>query len=117
MKPIRIAINGFGRIGRTAFKIALSNPQLEVVAINDISSIEVLAHLLRYDTAYGPFAKTVKETANGLHIDGRDMRFCRKRSKPVAVENSMLMWSLNPPVALSKTVLLMPTSMLVLAAL
>lgn len=98
MKPIRIAINGFGRIGRTAFKIALSNPQLEVVAVNDISSIEVLAHLLRYDTAYGRFDKTVEETANGLRIDGRDIQVLAEK------DPSQLPWKkLNVDVVLEST--------------
>jgi glyceraldehyde 3-phosphate dehydrogenase len=51
-KKIKIAINGFGRIGRHAFKIALKNKNLEVVAINDLTDTKTLAHLLKYDTAY-----------------------------------------------------------------
>ncbi|NTW30571.1 MAG: glyceraldehyde-3-phosphate dehydrogenase, partial [Candidatus Moranbacteria bacterium] len=49
----RIAINGFGRIGRSAFKIALERNEVEVVAINDLADATVLAHLLKYDTTYG----------------------------------------------------------------
>ncbi len=69
MTKTRIAINGFGRIGRQAFKIALTKPELEVVAINDLTEPKVLAHLLRYDSNYGPYDKTVasddkKEKAN-----------------------------------------------------
>src|SRR3989344_5733923 len=69
MQKIRIAINGFGRIGRSAFKIALTKPELEVVAINDLTNPAILAHLLRYDSSYGPYEKTVssddkKEKAN-----------------------------------------------------
>lgn len=59
MGKIRIAINGFGRIGRQAFKIALNNPELEVVGINDLTDPGVLAHLLRYDSSYGVYPKTV----------------------------------------------------------
>ncbi len=59
MSKIRIAINGFGRIGRQAFKIALTKPELEVVAINDLTEPKVLAHLLRYDSSYGPYDKKV----------------------------------------------------------
>ena len=57
-KKIKVAINGFGRIGRQAFKIALEKPGLEVVAINDLGSIESIAYLLKYDTVYGraPFS-------------------------------------------------------------
>lgn len=59
MNKIKIAINGFGRIGRQAFKIALTKPELEIVAINDLTEPAVLAQLLRYDSVYGPYAKTV----------------------------------------------------------
>ena len=51
--PTRIAINGFGRIGRQAFKIADCYPEVEVVAINDIGDVENMAYLLKYDTVYG----------------------------------------------------------------
>ena len=50
---IKVAINGFGRIGRSAFKLAFANPQLEIVAINDLSDTKNLAYLLKYDSNYG----------------------------------------------------------------
>ena len=56
---IRVAINGFGRIGRAAFKIALGKKNLQIAAINDLTDIENLAYLLKYDTVYGPYQKTV----------------------------------------------------------
>lgn len=58
---IKIAINGFGRIGRSAFKIALDKyaDQIEIVAINDLTSPEVLAHLLQHDSVYGRWDKEV----------------------------------------------------------
>src|SRR3989338_10147843 len=59
MNKIRIAINGFGRIGRQAFKIALQKPELEVVGINDLTDPEVLASLLRFDSVYGVYPKPV----------------------------------------------------------
>ncbi|MBX4204687.1 MAG: type I glyceraldehyde-3-phosphate dehydrogenase, partial [Candidatus Doudnabacteria bacterium] len=59
MSKIRIAINGFGRIGRQAFKIALTKHELEVVAVNDLTEPKVLAHLLRYDSNYGVYDKQV----------------------------------------------------------
>ncbi|KKS20788.1 MAG: Glyceraldehyde-3-phosphate dehydrogenase, type I, partial [candidate division WWE3 bacterium GW2011_GWC1_41_7] len=55
----RIAINGFGRIGRAAYKIALEKPDVEIVAINDLTDPKILAHLLKYDTAYGKFQKEI----------------------------------------------------------
>ena len=62
---MKIAINGFGRIGRQAFKIALDKPDVEVVAVNDIASPRILAHLLKYDTAYGIFPKEIKLQEDG----------------------------------------------------
>lgn len=56
---IRIAINGFGRIGRQAAKLILNNPELELIAVNDLTDAPTLAHLLRYDTVYGKYKKTV----------------------------------------------------------
>lgn len=61
---IRVAINGFGRIGRQAFKIALTKPEVDVVAINDLTDVKTLAHLLRYDSIYGMYAKSVKFESN-----------------------------------------------------
>lgn len=64
MSKIKIAINGFGRIGRAAFKIALTKPELEVVAVNDLTDPEVLAHLLKYDSVYGIYDKPVSFDLN-----------------------------------------------------
>ncbi len=71
MRKKRIAINGFGRIGRAAFKILLEKPDIEVVAINDLTESDILAHLLRYDTAYGHYKKTVATENGALLIDGK----------------------------------------------
>jgi glyceraldehyde 3-phosphate dehydrogenase len=57
---IRVAINGFGRIGRAAFKIALEKKNLEIVAINDLTDLGSLAYLLKYDTVYGTYDKPIK---------------------------------------------------------
>ena len=67
----KIAINGFGRIGRAAFKIALEKKGLEVVAINDLTEASILAHLLKYDTAYGHFKKNVTAEGTVLLVDGK----------------------------------------------
>ncbi|HUV80963.1 MAG TPA: type I glyceraldehyde-3-phosphate dehydrogenase [Patescibacteria group bacterium] len=67
----KIAINGFGRIGRPVLKRILNNhPDLEVAAINDLSDTKILAHLLKYDSSYGIYNKTVKFGQNELLIDG-----------------------------------------------
>lgn len=72
MEKKRIAINGFGRIGRAAFKIALEKKNIEVVAINDLVSPDILAHLLRYDTAYGHYRQEVRVNGTVLIIDGKE---------------------------------------------
>lgn len=69
---IKVAINGFGRIGRQAFKIALEKPGIEVVGINDLTSPAVLAHLLKYDSVYRRYEKKVECTEKSLIVDGRE---------------------------------------------
>jgi len=66
---IKIAINGFGRIGRAAFKIAQDKGDVEVVAINDLASARVLAHLLKYDSAYGRYEKEVAVIEDGILVE------------------------------------------------
>lgn len=70
---VRVAINGFGRIGRNGFKVALeSHPnELEIVAINDLTSPEVLAHLLKYDSAYGPWEREITHDESSISVDGQ----------------------------------------------
>lgn len=70
---LKVAINGFGRIGRNAFKAALEeHPQdLEIVAINDLSAPQILSHLLKYDTAYGIWGKDVSFDEQNIIVDGK----------------------------------------------
>ena len=77
MAKVRVAINGFGRIGRLFFKAAFEDPNLEVVALNDLGDVENLAYLLKYDTVYGRYDKEVKpDMANGkLVVDGHEIAF------------------------------------------
>lgn len=67
---IKIAINGFGRIGRNALKIALTKPGIDVVAVNDLTDAETLAHLLRFDTNYGRYAETVEVKDGNIIVSG-----------------------------------------------
>jgi len=67
---MKIAINGFGRIGRTFFRHAFDNEEIEVVAINDLGDLENLAYLLRYDSTYGPYEKIVTAEKGKLVVDG-----------------------------------------------
>ena len=71
---LKIAINGFGRIGRAACKVALERTDVAVVAVNDIAPAETLAYLLRYDTVYGPYSKQVRVEAAQLVIGGAHIR-------------------------------------------
>jgi glyceraldehyde 3-phosphate dehydrogenase len=68
----RVGINGFGRIGRAAFKIILDTPGLEMVAINDIAPVDNLAYLLKFDTVYGRYEKPVEVRENKLVVDGKE---------------------------------------------
>ncbi len=70
---MRIAINGFGRIGRIFFRLAFGKENLDIVAINDLSEIENLAYLLKYDTVYGRYDKNVEVKENKLIIEGREV--------------------------------------------
>ncbi|MGH9856755.1 MAG: type I glyceraldehyde-3-phosphate dehydrogenase, partial [Acidobacteriota bacterium] len=81
---IRIAINGFGRIGRAAFKIALAHPDVEVVAINDLGDLENLAYLLRYDTIYGRYSQQV-DVQEGKLIVGQKSIDVLQEADPVAL--------------------------------
>ncbi len=69
-KKIRVAINGFGRIGRNAFKAGFGNSKLEFVAVNDLTDSETLAHLLQHDTVFGRYEKQVKAKGSDLSVDG-----------------------------------------------
>ncbi len=69
--PKRIAINGFGRIGRLTFRNLLNKPDVEVVAINDLTDNETLAHLLKYDTMHGRFAGRVKSNDKYLTVNSK----------------------------------------------
>jgi len=70
---IKIAINGFGRIGRLAFREITNNDQLEVVAINDLSAPSMLAYLLKYDSVQGTFKRNISHTENTLIVDGKQV--------------------------------------------
>ena len=77
MANVRVAINGFGRIGRLFFKAAFELPNIEIVALNDLGDVENLAYLLKYDTVYGRYDKEVKaDMANGkLIVAGKEISF------------------------------------------
>ena len=76
---MKVAINGFGRIGRHAFKFLLQKPGVEVVAINDLTDNATLAHLLKYDSVHGRFPGTVSHDENHLIINGTPIRIYAER--------------------------------------
>lgn len=79
MKTVKVAINGFGRIGRAFLKIAWENPELEIVAVNDLGSLESLAYLLRHDTVYRNWGHDVKVDGTNLVIDGKTVKFVSEK--------------------------------------
>lgn len=83
---VKLAINGFGRIGRSAFKIAFERPDVEIVAINDLSDPKALAHLLKYDSSYGIYNHDVKTDEENLIVDGKRIRVLAEK------EPSALPW-------------------------
>ena len=70
----KIAINGFGRIGRNAFKIAFERPDLEIVAVNDLTDTKTLAHLLKHDSNYGAYQHEVASDEQNIIVDGKPIR-------------------------------------------
>ena len=70
----RVAINGFGRIGRLVFKLLIHSPEVEIVAINDLTDIASLVHLLKYDSVHGRFDANIEIAADGLIVDGKKVK-------------------------------------------
>lgn len=75
----KIAINGFGRIGRLTFRNLIESDKVEVVAINDLTAVDMLAHLLKYDSAHGRFNGTVTHTENSLIVNGKEITVYAQR--------------------------------------
>jgi len=71
---VRVGINGFGRIGRVVYRCAHGDPDIEVVAVNDLTDAKTLAHLLKYDSTHGRFKGTVKAGDGALVVDGREIK-------------------------------------------
>lgn len=80
-QPARIAINGFGRIGRLFFRQMFDNPAVEIVAINDLGDVENLAYLLQYDTVYRTFSHAVKanKEKNSLMVEGKEIQVLQQK--------------------------------------
>ena len=80
MSKIRVAINGFGRIGRLTFKTLLEKENVEVVAINDLTDNATLAHLLKYDSVHGRFNGTVSSDAESITVNGQKIKVFEERN-------------------------------------
>ncbi|WP_165249180.1 type I glyceraldehyde-3-phosphate dehydrogenase [Adlercreutzia sp. ZJ141] len=75
----KVGINGFGRIGRLVFRAMVNDPELEVVAVNDLGDIPTMAHLLKYDSVHGRVFDTVEVTEDGFVVDGRAVKVLSER--------------------------------------
>jgi glyceraldehyde 3-phosphate dehydrogenase len=76
---VKVGINGFGRIGRNVFRAALNNPEIDIVAVNDLTDVKTLAHLLKYDTTHGKLDATVDYTENALIVNGKEVKVFAER--------------------------------------
>lgn len=83
MMAIKIAINGFGRIGRNVLRGAFKDPDLEFVAINDLTDAKTLAHLLKYDSVHGIFDAEVSATDNAIVVDGKEIKIFSEKNPAV----------------------------------
>ncbi|MFA9559554.1 type I glyceraldehyde-3-phosphate dehydrogenase [Evansella sp. AB-rgal1] len=75
----KVGINGFGRIGRVVFRAALNNPEVEVVAVNDLTDANTLAHLLKYDSVHGKLDATVEVSGDNLVVNGKEIKVIAER--------------------------------------
>ena len=75
----KVAINGMGRIGRAALKIIMEQPDLELVAVNDLMSLDNLVYLLNYDTVYGRYKHRVQMSGNALEMAGKTVKYLSER--------------------------------------
>ena len=75
--PVKVGINGFGRIGRNVFRAALGDPTVEIVAVNDLTDSKTLAHLLKYDSILGNLTNNVTHTEDAIIVDGKTLKVFR----------------------------------------
>lgn len=97
MTKIKVAINGFGRIGRSVLKIANERPGIEIIGINDLTDTKTLSHLLKYDSTQGTYNKSIQHDKSSLIIDGNKI--------PVTAEKSPanIPWATTPDVVIEST--------------
>ncbi|MBS9767540.1 MAG: type I glyceraldehyde-3-phosphate dehydrogenase [Flavobacteriaceae bacterium] len=97
MSKIKVAINGFGRIGRNVFKIALERGNVEIVGINDLTDTKTLAHLLKYDSTQGKFNGTVEANEEGIIVNGQFIKITGDRNP------ANIAWAVTPDVVIEST--------------
>ncbi len=97
MSKVKVAINGFGRIGRNVFKIALEREDIEIVGINDLTDNRTLAHLLKYDSTQGKFNGTVEANNGGIIVNGNFIKIDNERN-PANIK-----WGQTPDVVIEST--------------
>jgi len=97
MSKIKVAINGFGRIGRNVFKIALERDNIEIVGINDLTDTKTLSHLLKYDSTQGRFNGEVSYDNDGIIVNGKKIKVSAERN-PINIP-----WGETPDVVIEST--------------
>ena len=97
MAKIKVAINGFGRIGRNVYKLALEHPELEIIGINDLTDTKTLAHLLKYDSTQGRFKGEVSFDDESIVANGMRTKVTADRS-PADIK-----WAETPDVVIEST--------------
>lgn len=80
MSKVKVAINGFGRIGRLAFRALLQYPEVDVVAINDLTDAKTNAHLFKYDSVHGTFAGQVEATSDAIIVEGKEIKVLAEKN-------------------------------------
>ena len=96
--PIKVGINGFGRIGRNIVRTALDDKDIQFVAVNDITDAKTLAHLLKYDSVLGNLPHKVTHTEDSIAVEGKPSRFSRSRIPRKSIgPASAPISSSNPP--------------------
>jgi len=97
MAKLKLAINGFGRIGRSVFRIAAERDNVDIVGINDITDTKTLAHLLKYDSNYGRFNGTVEQQDEYLVVNGKKIKVSAEKSP------AQIPWDETPDVVVEST--------------
>ncbi len=97
MSKIKVAINGFGRIGRNVFKIAFEREDLEIVGINDLTDTKTLAHLLKYDSTQGKFDKNISFNESAIIVNGQEVNVSAERNP------ANIPWSSTPDIVIEST--------------